>query len=364
MKSLRHLGLLALFVALPLLALACADDDTPTATPATSPVVTASPADTATPTASPTPTPTAAILTVTATPDLTPTSPAGFPLTIELADGESLTLVQPPARIVSLSAYATAILCAAGAGAQLAAVDLYANCPDGSKALPELDSFQPSLEGVAGYDPDLVYVDSDNGGIVAALRALDIPVLYLAIPNSIDEALQRIELFSQVVGRQDEGGILLADLRTRLDAVTTAIADVTAGPRVYHELDETLFSVGPDSFVGDFYTVLKAQNIAAEAADAYPQLTAEAILAADPEVIVLADEPFGVTVESVTARPGWAEIAAVKNNRVCSVDPSLVSVWVLDHESASGSSVERACFWSARNVAAFTTRCANSNLSR
>jgi len=234
-------------------------------------------------------------------------------------------LTQPPARIVALSAYATAVICAVGAGAQLAAVDLYANCPAGSKELPELDSFQPSLEAIAGYDPDLVYVDSDNGGIVAALRDLQIPVLYLAIPDSIEDALQRIELFSQVVGRPEEGAALLGDMRGRLEAVTGAIADVVTGPRIYHELDETLFSAGPASFVGDFYTVLKAENIAAAAADPYPQLTAEAILSANPEVIILADEPFGVTVESVTARPGWADITAVKDGRICSVDPSLVS---------------------------------------
>lgn len=330
----RRLGLVSLFVAALALA-ACSEDTTPTTAPTrpstatASPSATAAPSETATATATiastgtPTQTATGTPTAVT-TPDAT-TVADNFPLDIEQTDGETLTLAAPPARIVSLSAYATAILCAADAGDQLAAVDLYANCPAGSKTLPELDSFAPSLEAIAAYNPDLVYVDTDNGGIVAALRNVDIPVLYLSIPQTIDASLERIQLFASLSGHGTEGAALVSGMQDRIDATVSKLDGVTEGPTVYHELDQTLFSVGPDSYVGDFYTLLKAKNIAAGASEQYPQLTAEAILAADPEVIVLADEPFGVTVESVASRPGWDGIKAVKDGRICSVDPSLVS---------------------------------------
>jgi iron complex transport system substrate-binding protein len=250
---------------------------------------------------------------------------AGFPLTIEQDDGESLTLDAAPRRIASLSAYATDVFCALGAGDQLVAVEMFANCPAGSTEKPALDAFQPNLEVIAGYQPDLVYIDSDIGGVVPALREVGIPVLYLGIPNSIEEALERMELFAQVTGRSAEGEALVADIRARRDAVTAELGDINPGPRVFHELDETLYSAGPASYIGDFYTVLKAENIAADADNPYPQLTNEAIVAADPEVIVLADEAFGVTVESVKARPGWDVITAVQEDRICPVDPSLLS---------------------------------------
>ncbi len=318
--TIRRFGFISLLFALFVLA-ACSDDGTPTPVATQSPTASATAPPTGTPTAPPTATGTA---TAEQTPDAT-TAAQGFPLEIEQSDGETLALAAPPSSIVSLSAYATGILCAVGAGDQLAAVDLYANCPEGSKALPELDSFAPSLEAIAGYNPDLVYVDTDNGGIVAALRNVDIPVLYLTIPQTIDGALARIELFAQVTGHTAEGEGLVAEMQGRIDTTLATIADVTEGPTVYHELDQTYFSAGPSSYIGDFYTLLKARNIAASAADQYPQLTAEAILEADPEVIVLADEPFGVTVESVAARPGWDGIKAVIDGRICSVDPSVSS---------------------------------------
>ena len=86
--------------------------------------------------------------------------------------------------------------------------------------------------------------------------------------------------------------------------------------RVYHELDNTYYSVGPGSFIDDLYKTLGATNIAESTGEAYPQLSAEAIIAANPDVIILADEGAGESADTVAARPGWTAIAAVKNDRV------------------------------------------------
>jgi iron complex transport system substrate-binding protein len=95
---------------------------------------------------------------------------------------------------------------------------------------------------------------------------------------------------------------------------------------VFHELDSTFYSVSEDTFVGDLYRILQMENIAGDGGGiAYPQLTQEAIIAANPRVIVLADEEFGVSIDSVKARPGWDQIDAVQNDRIYSVDPDLIS---------------------------------------
>ena len=103
------------------------------------------------------------------------------------------------------------------------------------------------------------------------------------------------------------------------------LVDVEQGPRLFHELDNQLFTVAPDSFVGDLYTILKAQNIAAGTDQAYPQLSQEAIIEANPEVIILADTAGGESVEMVKARPGWGSISAVANNRIYVIDPDIAS---------------------------------------
>lgn len=247
------------------------------------------------------------------------------PLTIEQSDGAQLRLERTPERIVSLSAHATEIFCAIGADDQLVAVELFANCPLGSKEKPELDAFQPNLEAIAGYQPDLVYVFANQDNIVQRLRDIGTPVLYLDLPTSLEGTLEQIELFGRISDHVQEAEELVRSMRQRLEAVKEKIADLEQGPRIFHELDPTYFTVGPGSFVDELYGILKAQNIAAGTGEPYPQLSAEVIIQRDPEVIILADEPAGVTAASVKERPGWATITAVKNDRICAVDPDLAS---------------------------------------
>ena len=248
-----------------------------------------------------------------------------YPLTITQSDNQVLTIPQQPQRIVSLASHATEIFCAVGAESQLVAVERFANCPLGSSAKPQLDGFRPNLEAIAGYRPDLVYVSSDSGEVVQGLRRLGIPVLYLKVPTTLNGVLEHVQLLGSAAGHANEAGALAESMKRRLDGVKSRLASVSQGPRVYHELDTTYFSAAPNSFVGDFYTYLKAQNIAAGSATDYPQLSAEVIVQRNPEVIVLADEAAGITAATVKARPGWSAIDAVKNDRICVVDPDIVS---------------------------------------
>jgi iron complex transport system substrate-binding protein len=251
---------------------------------------------------------------------------AHFPLTVKQSDGRTLTLAKAPVRIVSLSTAATEILCALGATAQLAAVEQNANCPSGSKAKPELNAYQPNSEAIVGYRPDLVYVFSDSSHIVATLRGLGVPVFYLELPVTLSGVLDQIDLLGRISGHDQAAQELLRTMRNRIAAVQKKLSSLSQGPRFFHELDPAYFTVSDHSFVGDLYTVLKAQNIAAGAAQDYPQLSVEVIIQRDPEVVVIADGPAGVTAASVKKRPGWQQVAAVRNDRICVVDPDLVSV--------------------------------------
>jgi hypothetical protein len=105
------------------------------------------------------------------------------------------------------------------------------------------------------------------------------------------------------------------------------LEDVDEGPRIYHELDESLYTVSPDSFIGDLYNLLKAQNIADAALGDYPQLSEEAILDADPEVIIVPTHGVqdGSIADGVRARAGWGSIDAVQNDRIYEIDGDIVS---------------------------------------
>jgi iron complex transport system substrate-binding protein len=292
---------LALFLAL---AAACGDDDN-----------------------SGTPTPTAAVAAAVSTPATTAAAPVAveYPLALTDSKDRSVTLEAAPQRIASLSPAATEILFAIGAGHQIAAVEMFSNYPPAARTLPQLDAYQPSVEAIAAEEPDLVLVYFEPGNLVDGLERAGLTVMFLDPPASVEGVLEQIRLLGEATGHAQEADDLVGTMRQRIEAIQQGLADVEQGPRVFHELDNQLFTVAPNSFVGDLYTILKAQNIAAGTDQAYPQLSQEAIIEADPEVIILADTAGGESVDTVKNRPGWAGISAVATGRIYVVDPDVMS---------------------------------------
>lgn len=250
---------------------------------------------------------------------------SAFPLTVTDPSGRSVTLDEPPAKIASLSAGHTEILYAIGAGDQVSAVDNTSNCPAEAATIEAtVDAFNPSVEAITALDPDLIILFYDPGDLVSGLEAAGANVLYMTTANNITDVYSQIVLLGEATGHPGEAEALTTDMRAAIDDIVTE-NEGEDGPTVYHELDNTYFSAGPGSFVGDLYDTLGAENIANATGEPYPQLSNEAIIDANPEVIILADEGFGETPETVAARPGWDVIAAVQNDRIYGVDPDIIS---------------------------------------
>ena len=250
-------------------------------------------------------------------------SPAVFPVTVTDSNGKQLVFDSPPESIVALAPSFVEVLFAIAAGDAVVAVDENTDFPPEAAAKTKLSGYQPSVEGIAALEPELVIIFFDPGGLEEALEGLGIPVLFLASPQSVEGVFDQMRLLGQVTGHADDAEQLIDGMRESIDAITAKLADVQEGPRVFHEIGPELYTASDEDFVGDLYTILKAQNIAA-GAGLFPQLTEEAVIAADPEVIILADMP-AVTPEEVKARPGWDSLSAVQNDRVFAVDPDLVS---------------------------------------
>ena len=106
-----------------------------------------------------------------------------------------------------------------------------------------------------------------------------------------------------------------------------------AAPTYYHELDDTLYSVTSSTFIGELYALAGLANIADEADPdgefgGYPQLSAELIVAADPDFVFLADtECCGQTAETLAARPGFADLSAIADGNVVELSDDIASRW-------------------------------------
>jgi iron complex transport system substrate-binding protein len=248
-----------------------------------------------------------------------------FPVTID-SGGGTWTLEAAPQRIVSLSPTATEILFAIGAGNQVVAADAFSNYPPEAPTT-ELSGFDPNVEAITGYEPDLVVIANDANDLVASLTELDIPVLVSAAPTDLDQGYDEMAALGLATGHADETAAAVASLRSELEAAFAEAPDTPV--RVYHELDETFFSASSNGFIGAVYAKMGAENIADEAdadGSGFPQLTEEYIVEADPEVIVITDQ-VSYTAADVAARPGWEQISAVSAGNVVVVEADTASRW-------------------------------------
>jgi iron complex transport system substrate-binding protein len=255
---------------------------------------------------------------------------AGFPVTVHDATRQ-VTVAQRPQRIVSLSPSATESLFAVGAGDQVIAVDDQSDYPRGVPST-DLSSYQPNVEAIVRYRPDLVVLPASvPRDVIGGLRDVGLTVLAEPAPERLSGAYRQIRLLGAATGHRGAGERVARGVRARVER---AIAAAPSGPspKVFHELDPDLYSASSESFIGRIYARLGLRNIAdpaaASAGTPYPQMSSEAVVAADPDLIVLADtECCDQTPAKVLHRAGWGAVSAVRNGAVAAIDDDIASRW-------------------------------------
>lgn len=235
-----------------------------------------------------------------------------------------------PTRIVSLSPTATEDLFAIGAGKQVIAVDDQSNYPANAPKT-KLSGYTPNAEAVAAYKPDLVVASSDANGLVAALGKLHVKVILEPAATSLASEYAQIEKLGTATGHARQAAAVVTKLRGEVAQVISSLPKAAKGLTFYEELSPDYYSATSKSFTGQVLTLLGLKDIA-DAADksgsGYPKLSAEYIVSADPDLIVLADTKCcAQTAAKVRARPGWSGISALHKGGVIGVSDDIASRW-------------------------------------
>lgn len=250
-------------------------------------------------------------------------------MTVEAANG-SVVFHRRPERIVSLSPTATEMLFAIGAGRQVVAVDDSSNYPPEAPTT-KLSGFQPNVEAIAKLNPDLVVIATDPGELEQSLKALGIPVLVEPAARGLDDTYDEIEQLGAATGHVIDAAHVVASMRSQIEALVASVPKFSEAPTYYHELDQTYYTATSKTFIGTIYGLVGLRSIADDAegtAPDYPQLSAEFIIKADPDIIFLADTRCcGQSSRTVASRPGWDEITAVKTGAVVQLDDDVASRW-------------------------------------
>ena len=252
---------------------------------------------------------------------------AAYPVTVG-----NVTLAKRPERIVSLSPSATEMLFAVEADAQVVAVDDQSTFP-AEAPRSDLSGFKPNAEAIAAKNPDLVVLSNDTNKIVDQLTKLKIPVFVAPAAKVLDDTYRQISDLGALTGHGAQAAALVEQLRADIDKIVKDAPVYSGTLRYYYELDPTYYTATSKTFIGSIFSLFRLLNVA-DAADAdgskggYPQLSQEALIKANPDLIFLADAICcKQSPDTVKARAGFAGITAVRNGQIYPLDDDIASRW-------------------------------------
>ncbi len=268
--------------------------------------------------------------TATASPAATAApSEAAFPVTLTDDEGTTVEIAAEPEVIVSLTPAATETLFALGVGDRIVGKgeDFFLFPPEAGD-IPDVATFDAvDIEKVVSLEPDVVFAGGNfftPPDSIERMRELGLPVVVL-YAASVADVFADLALIGQASGRSAEATAIVDRMRSEFDAVEAAVAGM-ARPRLFYELDATGAIYGPadDSFLAEMIELAGGDPITTGSPDKF-DISIERLIEADPEVILLADAPFGVTAEQVAARPGWNVMTAVKGDDIRPIDDQTVT---------------------------------------
>lgn len=254
-------------------------------------------------------------------------APTTYPLNVSDDGKNNLIFATAPVRVVSLAPSNTELMYALGLGDKVVGVDDNSNYPAEVAQKDKVGGFSgTNLEKIVSLSPDMVLAAGiTSKDTLSSLKSRNLKVVIL---NPLDLAgiEANLRLLGKIENVPDKAEAAVKTFQDKLDEIANKVKGATAKPRVFYELDPTLYTVGPGSFIDEIITRAGGQNIVTDPSNPYPQLNQEAVVSKDPQVILVGDDTGGTdTPAIILARPGWNVISAVKNKQVYAVSADLVN---------------------------------------
>lgn len=236
--------------------------------------------------------------------------------------GVSVTLAEPPRRIVSLLPSLTESVCELRACERLVGVDRYSNHPATVRGLPQVGGgVDPNIEAVVALRPDVVLMATSSRG-AQRLEALGVKVVALE-PRTISDVQRVIGTLGRLLGAPDPQRVW----RSIEAGVAEAARTLPAGAgrnRVYFEVSRGPYAAGTSSFIGETLQRLGVQNIVGPELGPFPRINPEFVVRADPDVILIGERSRA----GLEQRPGWSGMRALREGRICVFDEAQSDVLV------------------------------------
>jgi iron complex transport system substrate-binding protein len=212
-------------------------------------------------------------------------------ITVKDDAGRSITLARPAQRIISLAPHATELLFAAGAERALIGVSYYSNFPDAAKKIPSVGSaFALDIERVIALKPDLIVVWGTGGAKILArqLREQHLAV-FESEPRDFETVASSIERFAKLANTSAVGNAAAANFRARLQALRTnyQLSAKQTPLKVFYQIwQQPLMTLNGEHLISHLLRLCGGENIFSALKEINPTVSLEAVLAANPDVIM------------------------------------------------------------------------------
>lgn len=258
-----------------------------------------------------------------------------IPTPTVILDAYSTPIVFPttaPQRIVSLVPNISEMLGALGLSGRVVGVDYYTNYPTALTSLPKVSDVNGkyNVEQIVALKPDLVLsYGQDTRQYDPQLQNLGLHVVDFPSGN-LSLVLQEILTVGRLTFTQNAATTLVNQLQQQINEIKAKVTGTTA-PKVYIESDYSTpgkpYVNGGGSFGDELLQDANSVNIFHNnsSGGGFPQVTDEAIISANPQFIILTEDPaYGGIVSDVYKRSSWGSIDALKLHQVYRINSNII----------------------------------------
>ncbi|WP_026689439.1 ABC transporter substrate-binding protein [Alteribacter aurantiacus] len=255
-----------------------------------------------------------------------PEEKGSFPVTVEDARGEELTIESQPEEIISLLPSNTELIYGLDAWDQLVAVTANDDFPQKASELPSVGDMTIDVESIIAKDPDLVLAGAIND--LEALEQIEnagIQVVVVEDTNTFEDFYTVVTVMGDVLGKSEEAEEMVRSFQEEIDRIEGIASDIPEEERVSVWIEvgaDPLFTAGTGTFIDEMLTTIGAENVAG-GEEGWVQFTEEDAVQLNPEAIILT---YGAYVEDargdVLNRSAWQSVSAIEQDRVYEMEDS------------------------------------------
>ncbi len=253
------------------------------------------------------------------------TLPLQAAVSVQDDTGRTVSLPHAAQRIVSLAPHVTEQLFTIGAGEKIVGAVDYSDYPEEAKAIPRVGGYSRlDLERILALQPDLVvgWQSGNDVRTIERLQALGLAV-YLSEPRRLPDIANGMARLGMLVGKPEKAKQQAEAFRQRLEGLRRQYADKKERTLFYQIWNQPLMTVSGQHLINDVITLCHGRNIFAELEVLTPTVSQEAVLAADPEVII-ASGMGKERPEWLDDWKAWPQLQAVKAGRLYVIDPNII----------------------------------------